>query len=80
VKKEQVVKEDKTVRLHLSEHREKNTKKRSTKRHTSTYIVAQIETTVKERAGFGHRNRLRVSKVAGVDKEIKSERKQRTPS
>jgi hypothetical protein len=39
VKKEQAVKKDTTVRLHLSEHREKNTKKRSTKRNTSTYIV-----------------------------------------
>jgi hypothetical protein len=43
--------------------------------------TSQIETTVKERTGFGHRNRLKVSnKVAGVDKERKSERKQRTPS
>jgi hypothetical protein len=38
-KKEQAVKEDRTVRLYLSRYREKTTKKRSTKRRTSTYIV-----------------------------------------
>jgi hypothetical protein len=38
-RKEQAVKEEKTIRLQLSRHREKNTKKRSIKRYTSTYIV-----------------------------------------
>jgi hypothetical protein len=33
--------------------------------------TSQTETTVKERAGFGHRNRLKVSKVARVDKKRK---------
>jgi hypothetical protein len=32
-------------------------------------------TAVNERAGFGHRNRLKMSKVARVDKKRKSERK-----
>jgi hypothetical protein len=40
--------------------------------------TSQTETTVKERAGIGHRNRLKVSKVARVDKKRKSERRQRT--
>jgi hypothetical protein len=33
------------------------------------------DTAVNERAGFGHRNRLKLSKGARVDKKRKSERK-----
>jgi hypothetical protein len=81
-KKEPAVKENKTVRLQLSKYREKTTKKRSTKRHralTLLYIL-HTDTAVNEKAGFGHRNRLKLSKVARVDKKRKSERRQRTPS
>jgi hypothetical protein len=42
--------------------------------------TSQTETAVKERAGFGHRNRLKVPRVARVDEKRKSERRQRTPS
>jgi hypothetical protein len=40
--------------------------------------IKQIDTAVNERAGFGNRNRLKVSKVARVDKNRKNERKLRT--
>jgi hypothetical protein len=42
--------------------------------------IRDTDTTENERAGFGHRNRLKLSKVARVYKKRKSERKQRTPS
>jgi hypothetical protein len=38
-RRELAVNDNKTVRLCLSKHREKLTKKRLIKRHTSTYIV-----------------------------------------
>jgi hypothetical protein len=42
--------------------------------------ISHTDTAVNERARFGHRNRLKLSKVARVDTKRKSERRQRTPS
>jgi hypothetical protein len=43
-KKEQAVKENKTVRLQLSKCREKTTKKRSTKRHRALTLLYILHT------------------------------------
>jgi hypothetical protein len=37
--------------------------------------IRHTDTAVKERAGFGHRNRLKMSKVARVDKKRQKETK-----
>jgi hypothetical protein len=42
--------------------------------------ISHTDTAVNKRAGFGPRNRLKLSKVARVDKKRKRERRQRTPS
>jgi hypothetical protein len=72
-KNKQAVKEEKPVRLHVSEHRDKNTKKRSTKRYTSTYIVAHksYRDNSERESRIWTLKRLKVSKVARVDTKKK---------